>query len=92
MKEYIVVEDPHHVGHRPITPTQYFTVVYAVAIEEEGRRLSYISRMGEMMLQLPPYPPLIIVKVGYASLISAQYRLGMLCQRVYIDIILIFWV
>ena len=47
MKEYIVVEDPHHVGHRPITPTQYFTVVYAVAIEEEGRRLLYISRMGD---------------------------------------------
>ena len=47
MKEYIAVEDPHHVGHRPITPTQYFTVVYAVAIEEEGRRLSYISRMGD---------------------------------------------
>ena len=52
MKEYIVVEDPHHVGHRPITPTQYLTVVYAVAIAEEGRRLSFINRIGDDDLQL----------------------------------------
>ena len=38
---------PHHVGHRTITPTQYFTVVYAVAIAEEGRRLSFINRIGD---------------------------------------------
>ena len=96
----------HRIGegiHRRSGPTSRRSSTYHPYSIFYGRlRRSYRRRGSSIILYQPygwwwccnslPYPPLIIVKMGYASLISAQYRLWMLCQRVYIDIILIFWV